>query len=59
MWSQPVRPGDILKVKAELLEKIPSKSKPDRGFWVIKFIAFNQNNEDVMNMTIKIYLRKR
>ena len=59
MWSQPVRPGDILKVKAELLEKIPSKSKPDRGFWVIKFIAFNQNNEDVMNMTIKINLRKR
>ena len=57
-WSKPVRSGDALKVKAELLEKIPSKSKPDRGFWIIKFIAFNQNNEDVMNMSIKIYLRK-
>ena len=58
-WSQPVRSGDVLRVKAELLEKIPSKSKPDRGFWIIKFISFNQKNEDVMNMTIKIYLRKR
>tara|TARA_Y100000996_G_scaffold414874_1_gene407159 strand:- start:1196 stop:1645 length:450 start_codon:yes stop_codon:yes gene_type:complete len=57
-WSKPVRSGDVLKVKAELLDKIQSKSKPDRGFWVIKFVAINQNQEDVMNMSIKIYLRK-
>jgi len=58
-WSRPVRPGDTLKMRAELIEKIPSKSKLDRGFWIIRFIAFNQNDEAVLSMTPKIYLRKR
>ena len=58
-WSRPVRPEDILKIKAELIEKIPSKSKPDRGFWIVKFVAFNQNDEEVLSMTPKIYLLKR
>jgi acyl dehydratase len=30
-WPQPVRPGDRLTVRSEVLETRPSRSKPDRG----------------------------
>lgn len=49
-WPKPVRPGDTLRIRAKLLEKIPSKSKPDRGFWRVRFTAINQNNEEVAIM---------
>ena len=31
LWTKPVRPGDILQVECEVLEIVPSRSKPDRG----------------------------
>src|ERR1700744_6334048 len=30
-WPRPVRPGDELRVKSEVLEVLPSKSRLDRG----------------------------
>lgn len=58
-WPKPVRPGDTLRLHAEILEKIPSKSKPDRGFWRVRFTALNQNNEEVAVMVPMQYFMKR
>jgi acyl dehydratase len=30
-WLRPVRPGDVLSVESEVLELIPSKSRPTGG----------------------------
>ena len=31
-WRRPVRPGDTLRVRTEVVDKRPSKSRPDRGY---------------------------
>jgi acyl dehydratase len=58
-WKKPVRPGDTLTLSAEVLEKIPSRSKPDRGFWRMRFAAVNQHGEEVLVMVPMQYLRRR
>ncbi|MBJ6764781.1 MaoC family dehydratase [Myxococcaceae bacterium JPH2] len=47
-WLKPVRPGDALSVRVELLEAIPSRSKPDRGSFKFRFTVSNQKGEVVM-----------
>ena len=49
-WLKPVRPGDELSVSAEVLEAIPSRSKPDRGMVKFRYTMRNQNGEEVMTM---------
>jgi acyl dehydratase len=45
-WLKPVRPGDTLHLEGELVELIPSKSKP-QGVARVKWTAYNQNGEAV------------
>lgn len=49
-WLKPVRPGDTLSVLTEVIEKRPSRSKPDRGLVKLRWTARNQDGEDVMTM---------
>ncbi|MES1242945.1 MAG: MaoC family dehydratase [Acidobacteriota bacterium] len=49
-WLKPVRPGDELSVRVEVLEAVPSRSKPDRGLVRFHYTMRNQNGEDVMTM---------
>lgn len=49
-WLLPVRPGDTLRAIGEVLEIIPSTSKPDRGIVRFRYSALNQRNEEVMTM---------
>jgi acyl dehydratase len=44
-WLTPTRPGDVLHVETEILEVIPSKSKPDRGVVKIHAKTINQHGE--------------
>jgi acyl dehydratase len=57
-WKAPVRPGDTLRVVAEVLEARPSTSKPDRGVVRILFSLLNQRGETVTTM-IGIQLCRR
>ena len=57
-WLVPVRPGDILNVRATVLEATPSRSKPDRGVVRTLFEALNQNGEVVMSMKAMNLLRR-
>jgi acyl dehydratase len=46
-WPRPVRPGDELHVKSEVLEVRPSKSRPAQGIVKVRVTTLNQNDEPV------------
>ena len=45
-WLAPVRPGDVIHLEGEVVELIPSRSKP-QGIARVKWTAFNQRGEPV------------
>jgi acyl dehydratase len=45
-WMKPVRPGDTLHLEGEVVELIPSRSKP-QGIARVKWTAYNQHGEAV------------
>ena len=45
-WLLPVRPGDELRLDGEVLELIPSRSKP-QGIARVRYTLFNQRGEAV------------
>jgi acyl dehydratase len=49
-WLRPVRPGDTLRAVGEVLEVIPSESKPDRGIVRFRYSTLNQRNEEVLTV---------
>lgn len=53
-WPRPTRPGDVLRVEAEVLEITPSKSKPDRGMITLRIETKNQKDELVQSFTVKM-----
>jgi acyl dehydratase len=57
-WSQPVRPGDTLRVESEILEIVPSRSKPNQGIVRVRNIMLNQNGDQVQAFTAKILVFK-
>jgi acyl dehydratase len=58
-WPQPTRPGDVLTVESEVLEVIPSRSRPDRGMAVVRSLTRNQRNEVVQSLTAKLIVPRR
>jgi acyl dehydratase len=58
-WRAPVRPGDTLRVVAEVLEARPSTSKPDRGIVRILFTMLNQRGETVTTFIGNQLCRRR
>ena len=58
-WPRPVRPGDELRVKSEVLEVRPSKSKPDRGMIRVQNTTLNQNDEVVQMFTGNLLVPRR
>ena len=58
-WPQPTRPGDILHVESEILEKTPSRSRPDRGMATMRSETRNQRGEVLQILTAKIVVPRR
>lgn len=46
-WPKPVRPGDELRIEAEVLEVRPSKSRPEQGMIKLRTTTLNQDGEAV------------
>jgi acyl dehydratase len=46
-WPKPVRPGDELHVRTEVLEVRASKSRPGQGIVKLRGTTFNQHDEPV------------
>ncbi len=47
-WMLPVRPGDVLRVRANIIDSRRSQSKPDRGTLTFEVHVLNQRDETVM-----------
>jgi acyl dehydratase len=58
-WPLPVRPGDVLRVRVNVVAVKPSSKKPDRGAVTFRVEAFNQNDEIVMVVEDWIGIVKR
>jgi acyl dehydratase len=57
-WPRPVRPGDVLTARTEVLETWPSRSKPI-GFVRTKIEMTNQRGETVLDLVgISMYRRR-
>lgn len=57
-WLRPVHPGDTLHTEFEVIEKTPSRSKPDRGIARVAYRIKNQKAEDVLTF-LSMHLLKR
>jgi acyl dehydratase len=58
-WPNPTRPGDMLRVESEIIEIVPSRSKPDRAIVTARNTLLNQNQQVVYIFTAKILVFKR
>lgn len=57
-WMKPVRPGDILRVEADVQETRPSKSMPEAGFVKFTCRVFNQREQVAMISMTPIIARR-
>lgn len=49
-WPRPTRPGDQLRLEAEILEVRPSRSRPEMGLIKVRFRTLNQRDEEAQRM---------
>jgi len=59
LWLKPVRAGDTLHVETEVLEIVPSRSKPDRGMVRVRALTINQDGETVQSFTPRLVVPRR
>jgi acyl dehydratase len=58
-WLKPTRPGDILKAESEIVEIVPSRSRPDRGMVSLRTELHNQHGDVVQVFTAKLVVFRR
>jgi acyl dehydratase len=58
-WPRPVRPGDELRIEAEVVEVRPSRSRPDQGLIKVRTTTLNQHDEAVQVITGNLVVPRR
>jgi acyl dehydratase len=58
-WLKPVYAGDTLHVSGKLIEKTPSRSRPDMGSFRTLTTVTNQDGVPVMKFTSIVLIRRR
>jgi acyl dehydratase len=58
-WPRPTRPGDLLRVESEIVEIVPSKSRPDRGMVTLRSQTRNQRGEILQTLTARLVVPRR
>ena len=58
-WRRPVYPGDTLHVRGNILEKTPSRSRPEMGSFRTQTIVTNQDDQVVMSFVSIVLIRRR
>lgn len=58
-WKVPTRPGDVLHVESEVVELIPSRSRPDRGVLVLRSRTLTHRGDVVQTLTAKLMVARR
>ena len=58
-WKKPVYPGDTLHVRGRILEKTPSRSRPEMGSFRTQTNVTNQDDQLVMSFISIVLIRRR
>ena len=58
-WLRPVYPDDRLTMRGTILEKTPSRSKPDLGSFRTRTVVTNQDGVDVLRFTSIVLIKRR
>lgn len=58
-WPRPVRPGDRLRVVAEILGVRASRTKPNQGVVRVRYTTLNDRDEPVQEMTASMIVPRR
>jgi len=58
-WKKPVYPGDTLYVRGRILEKTPSRSRPEMGSFRTETNVTNQDDQLVMSFTSIVLIRRK
>jgi acyl dehydratase len=58
-WKKPVYPGDTLHVRGRILEKTPSRSRPEMGSFRTETTVTNPDDQVVMSFTSIVLIRRR
>jgi len=58
-WPRPLRSGDVVHVESEVVEIVPSKSRPDRAIVTIESRTLNQDGEAVQVLRAKLLAFRR
>jgi len=58
-WPAATRPGDVLHVESEVVEMVPSRSRPDRGTVTVRSETLNQRGDVVQRTTVKLLVPRR
>lgn len=58
-WLKPVYPGDTLHVRSTIVEKKPSRSKPEIGSFRSATVVSNQDGVPVLTFTSIVLIRRR
>ena len=58
-WLKPVFPGDTLHVRSRIVEKTPSRSKPEIGSFRSETVVTNQDEVPVLKFTSIVLIRRR
>jgi acyl dehydratase len=58
-WPRPVRPGDVLRLEAEVLDVRASHSRPELGIVKVRLTTFNQLDQPVQISTPALMVPRR
>lgn len=58
-WRRPVYPGDTLHVRGKIIDKTPSRSRPEMGSFRTETTVTNQNDEPVLTFQSIVLIRRR
>jgi len=58
-WRKPVYPGDTLHVRGRILDKMPSRSRPEMGSFRTETTVTNQDDQPVLTFISIVLIRRR
>jgi acyl dehydratase len=58
-WLKPVYPGDTLHVRGKIVDKTPSRSRPEMGSFRTETTVTNQDDAPVMRFTSIVLISRR
>jgi len=58
-WRRPVYPGDTLYVRSKIVDKTPSRSRPEMGSFRSEMTVTNQEDQPVLTFVSIVLIRRR